>query len=192
MLLAVTPSREFMPAPRVPRVIIAIDRVWIGAPEDAGAMMRGISIRVCVIPPAIIGELVDEVPEPFPISTDLVPGPDGRPGFIAAALTVILSVAVDVSARPPGPVPASWISTGNVPGFEGVHCSKVTVRRWRGKRTPRFLVATVRFSIFSVPRTLLKLWLKGFVTVNARLMGCGPDGAGAAVMACDVECVPPP
>src|SRR5882672_4532587 len=176
MLLAVTPSREVMPVPSFPRVIIASDRVWIGVPVDAGAMMSGISIRVCLIGvvPAVIGEPVDVVPpDPFPTSTDLViapaPGAGGMPGFIEAGLTVIRSAALDVIGRPPGPVPASWISTGKVPAFEGVHCSKVTVRRWCGNRTPRFLVATTLFSIFRVPRTSLKLWLKGFVTVKARL-----------------------
>ena len=116
----------------------------------------------------------------------------------AAAFTVILSVAVDVKGRPPGPLPASSMRTGNVPGLGGVHCSNVTVRRCRGKRTPRLFVATILFSTFSVPRTSLNMWSKGFVTVKARLTGCGPEGAEAAVMAWDVEdmvpCgpVPPP
>src|SRR5439155_17786668 len=148
-------------------------------------------------PPAVIEERVEAVvPEAFPTSTDLVVAPaavtgaGSAPARIAAALTVILSTAVEVSRRPPGPLPASSIRTGKVPSFEGVHCSKVTVRRWRGKRTPRLLVATILFSIFSVPRTSLKLWSNGFITVNARLIGWGPEGAGAAVMAWDVDIVP--
>src|SRR5438876_995891 len=97
-----------------------------------------------------------------------------------------------------GAADVSSMRTGNVPGLGGVHCSNVTVRRCRGKRTPRLFVATILFSTFSVPRTSLNMWSKGFVTVKARLTGCGPEGAEAAVMAWDVEdmvpCgpVPPP
>src|SRR5205809_7882947 len=190
MLFAVTPSRDMLRANLFPRIRPS-DRVWAGA-ADVSAMTRGVSMRVLGMEPvARAGRPASMAPEPFPTSTDLVAAPLATSPGRAAAFTVILSVAVDVKGRPPGPLPASSMRTGNVPGLGGVHCSNVTVRRCRGKRTPRLFVATILFSTFSVPRTSLNMWSKGFVTVKARLTGWGAEGAEAADMAGDVEEVVP-